>query len=62
MFISSLTKNQIIAFVLGFFACFIAFVIGADFVLDDAPAFAVPTMKFLGLGYRLIVEIPVKGL
>lgn len=50
LFISSLTKNQIIAFVLGLVACFIAFVVGADFVLDGAPKFAVPVMKFLGLG------------
>ncbi len=50
LFISSLTKNQIIAFVLGLVACFFAFMIGADFVLIGAPQFAVPVMKFLGLG------------
>lgn len=50
LFISSLTKNQIIAFVLGLVACFAAFIIGADFVLATAPRFAVPVMKFLGLG------------
>lgn len=50
IFISSLTKNQIIAFVLGLVASFIAFVVGADFVLAGAPQFAVPVMKFLGLG------------
>jgi len=50
LFISSLTKNQIIAFVLGLVACFMAFIVGADFVLIGAPQFAVPTMKFLGLG------------
>lgn len=50
LFISSLTKNQIVAFVLGLVASFSAFIIGADFVLAGAPAFAVPTMKFLGLG------------
>lgn len=50
LFISSLTKNQIIAFVLGLVASFIGFIIGADFVLAGAPQFAVPTMKFLGLG------------
>jgi ABC-2 type transport system permease protein len=50
LFISSLTKNQIIAFVLGLVACFAAFIIGADFVLAGAPKFAVPVMKFLGLG------------
>ena len=50
LFISSLTKNQIIAFMLSLMACFLAFIIGADFVLVTAPQFAVPIMKFLGLG------------
>ncbi len=50
LFISSLTKNQIIAFILGLVACFAAFIIGADFVLISVPRFAVPVMQFLGLG------------
>jgi ABC-2 type transport system permease protein len=50
LFISSLTKNQIIAFVLGLVACFAVFIVGADFVLISAPQFFVPAMKFLGLG------------
>jgi ABC-2 type transport system permease protein len=50
LFISALTKNQIIAFVLGLVACFAAFIIGADFVLAGAPQFAAPVMRFLGLG------------
>ena len=50
LFISSLTKNQIIAFVLGLVACFGFFIVGADFVLTGAPQFAVPVMNFLGLG------------
>ncbi len=50
LFISSLTKNQIIAFVLGLTACFGIFIIGADFALMSAPGFLVPIMKFLGLG------------
>src|SRR6056297_2223902 len=50
LFISSLTKNQIIAFVLGLAACFFFFVIGANFVLVQAPSFLAPMMKFLGLG------------
>ncbi len=50
LFISSLTKNQIIAFILGLVACFFAFIIGADFVLASSPALLVPVMKFLGLG------------
>jgi len=50
LFISSLTKNQIIAFVLGLVACFTAFIIGAQFVLIGAPKFIVPILDFLGLG------------
>lgn len=50
LFISSLTKNQIIAFVLGIVACFSMFIIGADFALMGAPSFLAPIMKFLGLG------------
>ncbi|MFH1997106.1 MAG: ABC transporter permease subunit [Patescibacteria group bacterium] len=50
LFISSLTKNQIIAFILSLVACFGAFIIGADFVLAQAPQFVAPLMKFLGLG------------
>ncbi|MFH1522924.1 MAG: ABC transporter permease subunit [Patescibacteria group bacterium] len=50
LFISSLTRNQIIAFVLGLVASFMAFIIGSPFVLDSAPQFMAPLMKFLGLG------------
>ncbi|MCK5416089.1 ABC transporter permease subunit [Candidatus Parcubacteria bacterium] len=50
LFISSLTKNQIIAFVLGLSACFAMFMIGADFALIGAPKFLVPVMKFFGFG------------
>jgi ABC-2 type transport system permease protein len=50
LFISSLTKNQIIAFIIGLVACFIAFIIGADFVIISAPSFFAPILKFLGLG------------
>jgi len=50
LFISSLTKNQIIAFVLGLAACFGFFIVGANFVLMGAPQFLVQIMNFLGLG------------
>ncbi len=50
LFISSLTKNQIIAFILGVMACFGFFIIGADFVLAGAPMVLAPIMKFIGLG------------
>ncbi len=50
LFISSLTKNQIIAFVLSLVACFVAFIIGSDFVLISAPAVIAPFLHFLGIG------------
>lgn len=50
LFISSLTKNQIIAFVLGVSACFMAFIVGADFVLAKMPASMASVMSFIGLG------------
>ncbi len=50
LLISSLTKNQIIAFILGLVACFLVFIIGTDFVIYSAPQFLVPILKFIGLG------------
>lgn len=50
IFISSLTKNQIIAFILSLALCFAFFVVGADFVLVKAPQFLVPIMSFMGVG------------
>ena len=50
LFISSLTKNQIIAFILGIVACFAAFIVGADFVVESSPKIVQGMMKFLGLG------------
>lgn len=50
LFISSLTKNQIIAFILSLMSGFLIFIVGADFVLATAPQFAIPLMKFIGLG------------
>jgi len=50
LFISSLTRNQIVAFVLGVVFCFIGFILGADFVLKKAPQFLLPIMKFFGIG------------
>lgn len=50
LFISSLTKNQIIAFIAALAACFSAFIVGADFVLAGSPQALTPVMKFIGLG------------
>lgn len=50
LFISSLTKNQIISFILSLLASFIAFIIGEQFVLASAPGFLAPIFGFIGLG------------
>jgi ABC-2 type transport system permease protein len=48
--ISSLTENQIVAFILGVVATFILFIIGNQFVTLVAPAALVPLLSYLGLG------------
>ncbi len=50
LFSSSLTENQIVAFIVGVFLTFVLFVIGEDFVLVSAPALLAPVFSFLGLG------------
>ncbi|HTW96383.1 MAG TPA: ABC transporter permease subunit [Candidatus Methylomirabilis sp.] len=50
LLMSSLTRNQIIAFVLGLVACFLAFVIGLDFVSMTAPTAIAPLLSYLALG------------
>lgn len=50
MFASSLTENQIIAFILGVVISFGLFIIGEDFVLMAMPNSIVPILKYLGLG------------
>ncbi|MFH0854308.1 MAG: ABC transporter permease subunit [bacterium] len=50
LFISSLTKNQIIAFLIGVVCCFAVFIIGADFVLQKMNSSVTPLLQFLGIG------------
>lgn len=49
LFISSLTRNQIIAFVLGLAACFLVFIIGADFVTSSMPGWLGWLFNFFGI-------------
>ena len=49
IFISSLTKNQIIAFLVAIAACFSIFIISTPFVYERAGSFA-SLLKYLGLG------------
>lgn len=49
-FVSSLTENQIVAYILGITLCFVFFIIGENLVLISTPGFLVPLFKYLGLG------------
>ncbi len=50
LFISSLTQNQIIAFIVSIVVCFAFLIIGEDIVLMSAPAILSPVFTYLGLG------------
>ncbi|MFH1314451.1 MAG: ABC transporter permease [Candidatus Eisenbacteria bacterium] len=50
LFISSLTENQIVAFIVSIVAIFGLFILGEDFVLFGMPDRVVPVLSFLGLG------------
>lgn len=50
MFVSNLTENQIIAFILGVVVTFIFYILGSPIVTFSMPNFLVPVISFLGLG------------
>ncbi len=50
MFASSLTENQIIAFIVAIIICFGLLIVGENFVLLSLPSSVVPLLSFLGLG------------
>lgn len=50
VFASSLTENQIIAFILGIIISFGMFIVGENFVLMRTPDLLVPLFRFIGLG------------
>ncbi|MCZ6678705.1 MAG: ABC transporter permease [Candidatus Poribacteria bacterium] len=50
LFASTLTENQIVAFILGIVMCFVLLIIGEDIVLFKAPNWLVPLLSYLGLG------------
>jgi ABC-2 type transport system permease protein len=49
-FASSLTQNQIVAFIIGVTISFAFFIIGEGFILITVPAGLVPLFEYLGLG------------
>jgi ABC-2 type transport system permease protein len=50
IFISCITENQIVAFIVSSVACLILFLIGSNFVLSALPDWIVPFLSSLGLG------------
>ena len=50
LFASTVTENQIIAFILGITACFGLLIIGEDIVLFSTPNWLFPIFSYLGLG------------
>jgi len=52
LFMSSLTKNQIIALITSLTACFIAYLIGQDFITAGAPQFLQGIMKYASTSWH----------
>lgn len=50
LFISSLTQNQIVAFIVGIVACFVLFVLGEPLVTSTLPSWLASIMGYLGAG------------
>lgn len=50
LFLSALTDNQIVAFILGVVVCFALFIVGENLVLVTAPSSLAPLLRSLGLG------------
>jgi ABC-2 type transport system permease protein len=50
LFASSLTENQIVAFIFGVIMTFALFIVGEDFIIVASPGWLAPILSFLGLG------------
>lgn len=50
LFASSLSENQIVAFIVAIMLCFVLLIVGESFVLFNVPHALVPVLSFLGLG------------
>jgi ABC-2 type transport system permease protein len=50
LWVSSLTENQIVAFIVGVVVTFLLFIVGNPFVTMRAPTSLVPVLSYLGLG------------
>ena len=52
LWVSGLTDNQIIAFILAIACCFAVFIVGEPIVTYSLPALITPAVQFLGIGYH----------
>jgi gliding motility-associated transport system permease protein len=50
LWISSITENQIVAFIISFVICLILFIAGVDLILTTLPKWMIPFMKGISLG------------
>jgi len=50
LWISSLTENQIVAFIISFVICLVLFIAGVDLILTALPKWLIPFMKGISLG------------
>jgi ABC-2 type transport system permease protein len=50
LWVSSMTENQIVAFIVGVVVTFVLFIIGNPFITMVIPSFFVPVFTFMGLG------------
>lgn len=50
LWVSSMTENQIVAFILGVVVTFALFIVGNPFVTMVAPSWLVPVLTYVGLG------------
>ncbi len=51
--VSALTKNQVVAFILGITSCFGIFILGRPPVLEHVPQQLVPFLSYVGIGAHL---------
>lgn len=49
VFVSSITRNQIVAYIMGVSFIFVLFIMSTDVILFAAPHFLVPLLEYLGL-------------
>jgi ABC-2 type transport system permease protein len=50
LWVSSMTENQIVAFIIGVVVTFVLFIIGNPFITMVIPSFLVPVFTYMGLG------------